>query len=546
MPSAMTRRVTALALQMGQRSGADGGLQDIEDLAAQKSLDGCGGGCSATAAASEPPVPWPASTGSGRIDSAAAYLASLRGRNLKVYLAGKLIKEPAEHPIIWPSVNAVAETYRLMLEEPELGAAESHLVPGLVISRFLNVCMSADQVVRQSLMQRRLGQRTGTCFQRCVGMDAINTLFSTTYDVDAAKGTQYHSRFVKFLTMLHRGNFVLGGAMTDPKGDRSKGPAKQHDLDLHVRVVGRREGGIVLRGAKMHQTGCVNSHWLAILPGGTMRKGDEQFAIACALPVDAPGVSYIYGRQSCDLRAMEGEIDQGNARFGGQEAIVVFDDVFVPTERIFMDGEVEFCGELVDRFTSYHRRSYICKAGLGDVLTGATAAAAEYNGVQKASHIKDKLVEMTYLSENIAGTALAASHRSRQNKAGNWEPDRLMANVCKHNVTRFPYEIARLAQDIAGGLVGTLPHDEDFSSAVTGPTLYKYLATTPKAHVDHRRRVMRLIENMTLGRNAVGYLTESLHGAGSPQAQRVLIQRVADWEAKKRYAKRIAGIPEGQ
>eukprot|EP00756_Hemistasia_phaeocysticola_P023093 Hpha_TRINITY_DN15870_c3_g6::TRINITY_DN15870_c3_g6_i1::g.187418::m.187418/K14534/abfD; 4-hydroxybutyryl-CoA dehydratase / vinylacetyl-CoA-Delta-isomerase len=541
MASPFSRRVTALAMQMGPRSG---GVADIEDLASDSRSVECGG-CAAPASAPPPPVKWPGNNGSGRIDGAAAYLASLRGRNLKVYLSGKLIKEPAEHPIIWPSVNAVAETYRLMVEEPELGTAESSLMPGVTISRFLNICMSSGEVVKQSLMQRRLGQRTGTCFQRCVGMDAINTLFSVTFDIDAKSGgkTTYHQRFRNFVTTLHSGNFVLGGAMTDPKGDRSKGPSKQHDLDLHVRVVGRKEGGVIIKGAKMHQTGCVNAHWLALLPGGTMRKGDEQFAIACAVPVDAPGITYIYGRQSCDLRAMENEIDQGNARFGGQEAIIVFEDVFVPDSHIFMDGEVGWCGELVDRFTSYHRRSYICKAGLGDVLTGAAALSSDYNGVPKASHIKDKLIEMTYLTENIAGTALAASHRSHQHPAGNWEPDRLLANVCKHNVTRFPYEVARLAQDIAGGLVGTLPHDDDFQSPAVGGMLNKYLATN-KSSIDDRRRVLRLIENMTLGRNAVGYLTESLHGAGSPQAQRVLIQRISDWESKKNYAKRLAGITD--
>jgi len=540
MTTPFARRVSALSMQMGPRSG---GVADIEDLASDSRSFECGS-CGAPDSAPPPPVKWPGNGGSGRIDGVPAYLASLRGRKLKVYMAGKLLDEPAEHPIIWPSVNAVCETYRLMDEEPELGAAESSILPGVTISRFLNVCMSAGEVVKQNLMQRRLGQRTGTCFQRCVGQDAINTLFSVTFDIDAESGgkTVYHQRFRSFLAMLHAGNFVLGGAMTDPKGDRSKGPSKQHDLDLHVRVVGRREGGFIIKGAKMHQTGCLNSHWLALLPGGSMRKGDEQFAIACAVPVDAPGITYVYGRQSCDMRAMENEVDQGNARFGGQEAIVIFEDVFVPDTHIFMDGEVQWSGPLVDRFTSYHRRSYICKAGLSDVLTGAAALAADHAGVQKASHVKDKLIEMTYLTENIAGTALAASHRSIQHAAGNYEPDRLMANVCKHNVTRFPYEIARIAQDLAGGLVGTLPHDDDFQSPEVGPVLTKYLATNKATKVEDRRRILRLIENMTLGRNAVGYLTESLHGAGSPQAQRVLIQRISDLESKKKCAKRLAGI----
>eukprot|EP01052_Picozoa_sp_SAG31_P035234 SAG31_NODE_4223_length_3448_cov_4.315318_4_plen_287_part_00 len=283
------------------------------------------------------------------------------------------------------------------------------------------------------------------------------------------------------------------------------------------------------------------------MPGGRMtaEDADSGYAISCALPVTAPGLTFIMGRQSCDLRAMEhtsSDIDHGNAQFGGQESTIIFDDVFVPNEYIFMDGEFEFAAELVERFTAYHRRSYICKAGLGDVLLGAAATISDYNGTAKASHVKDKLVEMAYLNENIAGTALAASFKSTKMPAGNYQPDVMMANVCKHNVTRFPYEIARIAQDLAGGLMVTLPSDKDFENEVTGPLLYKYLQTTASTTVDNRRRVLRLIENLTMGRNAVGYLAESLHGAGSPQAQRVLIQKLMRIEEKKGFATALAGV----
>ena len=205
------------------------------------------------------------------------------------------------------------------------------------------------------------------------------------------------------------------------------------------------------------------------MPGGRMTQSDADagYAISCALPVTAPGLTFIVGRQSCDLRSMEQtatDIDHGNAQFGGQESTIIFDDVFVPNHRVFMDGEFEFAAELVERFTAYHRRSYICKAGLGDVLLGAAATISDYNGTAKASHVKDKLVEMAYLNENIAGTALAASFKSTRMAAGNYMPDVLMANVCKHNVTRFPYEIARIAQDLAGGLMVTLPSDKDFEN----------------------------------------------------------------------------------
>jgi 4-hydroxybutyryl-CoA dehydratase/vinylacetyl-CoA-Delta-isomerase len=478
------------------------------------------------------------------IRSADDYMASLRGRKLKVYLFGELVAEPLDHPVIRPSINAVAETYRLAEEDPELASAPSTLSEQRV-NRFLHVTESVNDVVMQNRMQRRLGQRTGTCFQRCVGMDAINSLYSISYDIDQAKQTHYHERFRAFVKHMQSENFVVGGAMTDVKGDRSKAPHEQADPDLFVHVVARNAEGVVIRGAKAHQTGCINSHWLLVMPTMRLSEADRDYAICAAIPVDHPGITYIYGRQSCDSRALEGgEIDQGNAQFGGQEALIVFDDVFVPHSHVFMDGETEFAGPLVERFTSYHRRSYVCKTGLGDVIIGAAATIADYNGASKASHVKDKLVEMAHLNETIYGAGIAASHESKQTSAGNYQCDEMLANVCKHNVTRFPYELARLAQDLAGGLMVTLPSDKEFESSVTGPILRKYMATRPEVSVDNRRRVLRLIENMTLGRNAVGYLTESMHGAGSPQAQRIQIQRLMNLEEKKRMAKKLAGIVE--
>lgn len=469
------------------------------------------------------------------------YVASLRGRDLRVFVLGQRVAEPVDHPIIRPSIEAVAATYDLAVEEPELATTRSAL-SGLTVNRFLHVTESAHDVVMQNRMQRRLGQRTGTCFQRCVGMDALNALWSTTFEIT---GAPYHARLRAFVEEVQRDNLVIGGAMTDPKGDRSKAPHQQADPDLFVRVVERRPDGVVLRGAKAHQTGCLNSHWLVVMP--TMRLGpqDSDYAVVAALPVTAPGLTFIYGRQSCDSRALEGvTIDLGNARYSGQEAMIILDDVFVPWSHVMLHGETAYAATLVERFTNYHRRSYVCKTGLGDVLIGAAATLADDHGVAGASHIKDKLVEMAHLNETIYGAGMAASHESHATAAGNWEPDAMLANVCKHNVTRFPFELARLAQDISGGLVGTLPSEKDLENPETGPLLRKYLQVKPGVAVEDRMRMLRLVENMTMGRNAVGYLTESMHGAGSPQAQRIQIQRLMDLDHKKALARTLAGRDE--
>ncbi len=485
-------------------------------------------------------------SGVGRtpIANGAEYIESLRNRDLKVYLFGERVDEPVDHPMIRPSINAVARTYDLAVENPDLATAHSS-ISGKRVNRFLHITESVDDVVMQNRMQRKLGQLTGTCFQRCVGMDALNALYSITYDMDQKHDTPYHQRFKAFVTEMQEQNLIIGGAMTDPKGDRSKGPTEQEDPDLYLRVVERREDGIVIRGAKAHQTGCLNAHWIIIMPTIRMGPEDRDYAVVCAVPVEDPGLTYIYGRQSCDTRSMEGsEIDQGNARFSGQEAMIIVDDVFVPWERVYMDGETEFAIPLIERFTAYHRRSYVCKTGLGDVIIGAAAAIADYNGVPKASHIREKLVEMTHLNETIYGAGIASSHESFRNEAGNYQNNDMLANVCKHNVTRFPYQLARMAQDLAGGLVGTCPSEKELDSPETGPILRKFLKGRSGVTPENRIRILRLIENMTMGRNAVGYLTESIHGGGSPQAQRVQIARQMDLEFKKKLAKDLAGVNE--
>lgn len=472
------------------------------------------------------------------------YIDSLRGRKLKIFLFGEEIKDPVEHPIIRPSINAVAETYDLAVREEELASAQSS-ISGKRVNRFLHIAESAQDLVFQNKMQRKMGQNTGTCFQRCVGMDAINSLHSTTYEIDEKHGTKYHKRLLDFIKMMQNENFVIGGAMTDPKGDRSKGPAEQVDPDMFVHVVKRDDKGVYVTGAKAHQTGCINSHWIIIMPTLRLTENDKDYALVGAFPADAPGITYIYGRQSCDTRSMEeGDIDSGNALYAGQEAMIILDNVFIPWDKIFMDGEYEFASMLIERFTCYHRRSYVCKTGLGDVLIGAASTISDYNGIPNVSHIKDKLVEMTHLNESIFAAGIASSYQAHKLKSGVYLNDDMLAQVCKHNVTRFPYEIGRLAQDIAGGLVVTMPSEKDFRHPEVGPLLKKYLVGRKGVDVENRMRIFRLIENMTMGRNAVGYLTESMHGAGSPQAQRIQIARQMQLGYKRQLAKNLAGVKD--
>lgn len=475
------------------------------------------------------------------------YEDSLRKMNFKVYLQGELVENPVDHPIIRPSMNSVKATYELA-EDPQYEAlmtATSHLT-GKKINRFCHLHQNTDDLINKVKMQRLLGQKTAACFQRCVGMDAINAVDSTTFEMDQKLGTNYHERFNKFLLQMQEEDWTVDGAMTDPKGDRGLSPSKQADPDLFLRVVEKGKDGIVVRGAKAHQTGAINSHWILVMPTISMGQDDADYAVSFAAPADAEGIFYIYGRQSCDTRKLEGgSIDVGNQQFGGHEALMVFDNVFIPWENVFMCGEYEFSGMLVERFAGYHRQSYGgCKVGVGDVLIGAAALAADYNGAHKASHVKDKLIEMMHLNETLYACGIACSAEGHKTASGNYLIDLLLANVCKQNITRFPYEIARLAEDIAGGLMVTMPSEKDLRHPVIGEVVEKYFKGVTSVATEDRMRILRLIENITLGTAAVGYRTESMHGAGSPQAQRIMIARQGNLEQKKKLAKAIAGITQ--
>ena len=287
-------------------------------------------------------------------------------------------------------------------------------------------------------------------------------------------------------------------------------------------------------------TGVVNSHEMLIMPTTAMKEDDKNYAVCCAVPVDAPGITHVFGRQCNDDRKYR-SIDQGNATYGivGGEAITIFEDVFIPWERVFMFGEWQFAGLLVERFACYHRMNYGgCKGGVADVIIGAAATIADYNGATKASHIKDKITEMIHLTETLYSGSIACACEGRPTASGAYFVDPLLANVVKHNVTRLIYEISRLSHDIAGGVMATLPSEKDFKHEKVGKLLEKYFKGAANVATEDRVRILRLLENMTAGTA----LVESMHGAGSPQAQRVSILRQGNLEHKKTLAQKLAGI----
>jgi 4-hydroxybutyryl-CoA dehydratase / vinylacetyl-CoA-Delta-isomerase len=478
-----------------------------------------------------------------KIRNGAQYIDSLRKLHPRIYYKGQKIEDVTRHPATAPHVRAAAMTYALAAKKEyrDLATATSHLT-GHTISRFTHVHQNVEDLIKKIKLLRLLGQKTGTCFQRCVGHDGINAVYSVAYEIDKKNRTDHFEKFKKWLTYIQDENLMVVGAMTDPKGDRSRGPAEQADPDQYVHVVERREDGVVIRGAKLHMTGGVNSHEILVMPTTAMDEKSKDYAVVCAVPVNAPGVTMIFGRQASDDRRDRRErIDVGKPTFGsvGGEAVIAFEDVFVPKVRVFMDGETAFTAPLVYRFAAHHRANYgACKTGLIDVLIGAVGYLTEVQGTSKGSHVREKITEMTHLSETLYSSSIACSAEGWPTPSGAYMVDTMLANVCKQNVTRFHFEIARLALDLAGGFIATLPSQYDLESEDIGHLVRKYFSGVSGIPTEERMKLARLIETMTGGTT----LVESMHGAGSPQAQRIMIYRESDMEKKMKLAKALLGI----
>lgn len=472
----------------------------------------------------------------------AEYIESLRKMKPTVYMFGEKVENVVDNPRIRAGINATGATY-------ELANSEKHRELLTTISPFINEPINrftlppqsiADLVARVKI-NRLLGSYVGTCHQRCTGLDCLSALSIVTYDIDKKYGTSYYGRFLEFLKYMQKNDYTANASVTDVKGDRSLNPHEQPDKDLYLRVVEKQKGGIIVRGAKVHQTGSLSSHELIVLPTRAMGKGDEDYAVAFAVPADTKGVIHVVGRNSLDTRELEG-VDCGNVRYSKYCPTVIYDDVFVPWERVFMCGEIEFSGELVNRFSAFHRQSHGgCKAGKIDVMTGAALMMMDYNGTSKVSHLREKITDMIHKAETLYGCSLAASYEGKKEPSGTYFINSVLANASKIHEGREMAESIRLLIDITGGYVADLPSDRDFQNPEISGLLKKYLQGAAGYPVEHRIKMLRLVEKLAM--ESADFISD-IHGGGSPQAHRLTIMRESDLERRKKLAKRLAGIEE--
>jgi len=470
------------------------------------------------------------------------YYQSLRGLHPTTYILGQKVENPLEHPLIKHMLAGVAQTYALAqdAEGRKYLVAESKL-NGEKVSRFVKFYESPDDLLAKVRMLKFLAQRIGTCFMRCTGMDAINSVGIETYNCDQKYGTSYYERFRNFVKHMQQNDFVVFSGVTDVKGDRSLRPSEQKDPDMYLHVVAKNDDGIVVRGAKIHQTGSICAHWGLIVPTREMREPDKDYAVCFAIPVDAEGLIHIYGRGTLEARELQ-DCDLGNINYSKFAPMVIFKDVFVPWEQVFLCGEYEYAGPMVRNFGNYHRHSHGgCKCGVGDVLIGAAALSADYNGLPRVSHINNKLAEMLKTTEAIYGCSIAASVEAEPTESGIYMVDPVLSNTSKLYEGKELAEVIRLMIEIAGGMVADIPSDKDFENPEIGPLLVKYLKGVEGVSTEDRVRLFRLIEKLAFESRDI---VSNIHGAGSPETHKMTILRNADIESKKKLAKRLAGIKE--
>ncbi len=456
--------------------------------------------------------------------SAAEYRDSLRRYSPRVFVNGDRVESVADDPRLAPGISAVGITYDYALEEqhkPLMLARQA--TSGKTVNRMLHIDETSQDLLYK-LEAVRLVCRTSGCALRYLSHDSLNAVFQATKRTDLNNGTDYHQRFLDYLHRVQDGDLTVGVAMTDAKGDRSKRPGAQSNADVYVHITERRPDGIVIRGTKAIVTGAPYVHELMVMPCRTMTAADRDFAVCCAVPVDAEGVTIVArpaGRPGENAARF-------SARYGQSTGVVIFDDVFVPWPRVFLAGEHEEGGFLTTAYATHHRHACIgARAGFGDLLIGAGVLMIESNGLdpQRHAHVRDAMVELITITESFFACGVAASVYGTKDPAGSIMPDAVFSNIGKLLLATKIYDMHRLAHYVSGGLVVALPGPDEDHNPETAASLTAVLAGRPDIPAEQRLEVARLIEDLTASSQGGWYSMISLHGGGSPEAMKREIWR---------------------
>jgi 4-hydroxybutyryl-CoA dehydratase/vinylacetyl-CoA-Delta-isomerase len=455
---------------------------------------------------------------------AAAYRESLRAYSPRVFVNGHRVESVADEPLLAPGINGVGVTYDFAhYPEHQAIMTARQGTSGETVNRMLHINETSTDLLYK-LEAVRLVCKVSGCAQRYLTHDALNGIFQATKRTDDNHGTDYSQRFLNYLHDVQDRDLTLGVAMTDAKGDRSKRPGQQANPDVYVHIKELRPDGIVIRGTKAIVTGAPYMHEFLVMPCRTHTKEDADFAVCCAVPVDAPGVTIVARPAGRPGEAAA----KFSAKYGQSTGVVIFDDVFVPHDRVFLAGEYEEGGFLTTSYATHHRHSCIgARAGFGDLLIGAGALMIEANGLDpdRHGHIREQMVDLITITESFYACGVASSVYCTKDPAGSVMPDAVFSNIGKLLLATKIYDMHKIAHYVSGGLIVALPGPDEDHNPETAASLTAVLGGRPDVPMEQRMEVARFIEDLTVSHQGGWYSLISLHGGGSPEAMKREIWR---------------------
>jgi 4-hydroxybutyryl-CoA dehydratase/vinylacetyl-CoA-Delta-isomerase len=472
------------------------------------------------------------------------YIQSLRDSR-EVYFKGQRVADVTEHPEIRLAVDHAAIDYD-MAHDPVWSDLATYMENGKRYSRYYKLPESSQDLLDRSRLIEAATTLGGTVvvLVKEIGSDALFGLHLVADAIDRARGTQYLERVRNFYRYARENDLAIAVAQTDVKGDRGKGPLEQEHPDYYLRVVRETPDGIVVRGAKVHTSVSVNANELIVLPTRAMKPDESAYAVAFAIPLATKGLKLItsaYGAHHHDS-AFDAPLA---SRHRMMETLTVFDDVFIPHDRVFLKGEAEFAGELAKTFVEFHRFTAISyKLPLVDALAGAALLMTHYNGLERAKHIQDKLSKLIAYAETLRALIRLAALDCETGALGIAVPKTLVVNMAKLHFAANYHQMLAYVQDIAGGLIATGPSEADLTSAETGAYVRRYLKGRPDVPVEHRLRAINLIKELTATDFAGYHAVLAIHAEGSIEAEKLAMVREHDSARCIALAKKLAGISE--
>jgi 4-hydroxybutyryl-CoA dehydratase/vinylacetyl-CoA-Delta-isomerase len=473
---------------------------------------------------------------------------SLKALKPRVFMNGKQVKNILENRNTRTVVEANKASYAWALDPQykDIMSCYSPLIDDQV-NRYTHISASTDDLVKKAQAGTFTAEMLGTCIYRCVGYDAFHSLASTCWEMDNDLGTEYHPRFMEYLKMVQTKDLSVAGALTEPRGKRSQKTLDWPDPYLSLKLVDKNKDGIIVRGAKINISGAFASHELVVLPQAAHFEGEEDYAIAFAIPTDADGITYVcqYSPYSAERDLADDLSELGNPVFGQREtSMVIFNNVFVPWERVFHCGESNYSLKLVSRFAKTHRMTCggTCKVGFLNQIIGASKLIQEYKGLEEATHINDQLMEMVVLRETGRACGLASATEGAEEPPGSgvFLPDELMSNVAKLNICNAFWRVMALAGDIGGGLIVTMPSLKELKNPEVKDYVKEFYSFGSDVPTENIMKVHKLLQHWTAGQHGVA----TWHGAGPVMANKIMLQRVIDYERDKNIVRQTLDLDE--